>query len=48
MEIRSITIPFAAHKAKQFRYQESDKSINNSRDDQNIEAKLKEYDRLKK
>ena len=56
MEIRSITIPFAAHKAKQFRNQESDlqkrldeidKSINNSRDDQNIEAKLEEYDRLK-
>ena len=55
MEIRSITIPFAAHKAKQFRSQESDlqkrldeieKSINNSRGDKNIQAKLKEYDHL--
>ena len=48
MEIRSITIPFATHKAKQFRNQESDKSINNSRDDQNIEAKLKGIRSFKK
>ena len=56
MEIRSITISFAARKAKEFRKQESDlqkrldeidKSISNSSDNQNIEHKLKEFDRLK-
>ena len=56
MEIRSITISFAARKAKEFRKQESDlqkrldeidKSISNSGDNQNIEHKLKEFDRLK-
>ncbi|KAK2571676.1 hypothetical protein P5673_003050 [Acropora cervicornis] len=56
MEIRSITISFAARKAKEFRKQESDlqkrlgvidKSISNSCDNQNIEDKLKEFDKLK-
>ena len=56
MEIRSNTISFAARKAKEFRKQESDlqkrldeidKSISNSSDNQNIEHKLKEFDRLK-
>ena len=56
MEIRSITISFVARKAKEFRKQESylqkrldkiDKSISNSSDNQNIEHKLKEFDRLK-
>ena len=56
MEIRSITISFAARKAKEFHKQESnlqkrldeiDKSISNSSDNQNIEHKLKEFDRLK-
>ena len=53
MEIRNITISFAARKAKEFRKQESDlqkrldeigKSISNSCD---IEDKLKEFDKLK-
>ena len=56
MEIRKITISFAARKAKEFRKQESDlqkrldvidKSISNSCDNQNIEDKLKEFDKLK-
>ena len=56
MEIRSITISFAARKAKEFRKQESDlqkrldvidKSISNSCDNQNLEDKLKEFDKLK-
>ena len=56
MEIRSITISFAARKAKEFRKQESDlqkrldvidKSISNSCDNQNVEDKLKEFDKLK-
>ena len=56
MEIRSITISFAARKAKEFHKQESDlqkrldeidKSISNTCDNQNIEDKLKEFDRLK-
>ena len=56
MEIRSITISFAARKAKEFRKQESDlqkrldeidKSISNSCDNQNIEDKLNEFDKLK-
>ena len=56
MEIRSITISFAARKAKEFRKQESDlqkrldeidKSISNICDNQNIEDKLKEFDKLK-
>ena len=56
MEIRRITISFAARKAKEFRKQESDlqkrldvidKSISNSCDNQNIEDKLKEFDKLK-
>ena len=56
MEIRSITISFAVRKANEFRKQESDlqkrldeidKSISNSGDNQNIEHKLKEFDRLK-
>ena len=56
MEIRSITISFAAHKAKEFRKQESDlkkrldkidKSTSDSCDNQNIEDKLKEFDKLK-
>ena len=56
MEIRSITISFAARKAKEFRKQEFhlqkrldeiDKSISNSSDNQNIEQKVKEFDRLK-
>ena len=56
MEIRSITVSFAARKAKEFRKQESDlqkrldeidKSISNSCDNQNIEDKLKEFDKLK-
>ena len=56
MEIRSITISFASRKAKEFRKQESDlqkrldeidKSISNSCDNQNIEDKLKVFDKLK-
>jgi len=56
MEIKSIAISFAARKAKEFRKQESDlqkcldeidKSISNSCDNQNIEDKLKEFDKLK-
>ena len=56
MEIRSITISFAARKAKEFRKQESDlqkrldeidKSTSNGCDNQNIEDKLKEFDKLK-
>ena len=57
MEIRSTTISFAARKAKEFRKQESDlqkrldeidKNLSNSCDNQNIEDKLKEFDKLKK
>ena len=56
MEIRRITISFAARKAKEFHKQESDlqkhldeidKSISNSCDNQNIEDKVKEFDKLK-
>ena len=56
MEIRSISISFAARKAKEFRKQESDlqkrldeidKSTSNSCDNQNIEDKLIEFDKLK-
>ena len=56
MEIRSITISFVARKAKEFCKRESDlqkcldeidKSISNSCDNQNIEDKLKEFDKLK-
>ena len=55
MEIRSITISFATRKAKEFHKQESDlqkrldeiiKSISKSCDNQNIEDKLKEFDKL--
>ena len=56
MEIRSITISFATRKAKEFRKQQSDiqkrldeidKRISNSCDNQNIEDKLKEFEKIK-
>ena len=56
MEIRSITISLAACKAKEFHKQESDlqkrldeidKSSSDSCDNQNLEDKLKEFDKLK-
>ena len=56
MELRGVTISFAKHKAKNFNKQELDLQkrlddvdsfINNCVDNQHIEEKLKEFDRLK-
>ena len=56
MEIRGITISFEACKTKEFHKRESnlqkrldeiDKNISNSCDNQNIEDKLIEFDKLK-